>query len=284
MRKSVDWLCQRRTRGLGQSPQGDRSSARETSRTGPHINEKVRRLALPAKDAGFGAIGGERNEPNGAPCIMVERIEKKEHFEYWQVEASTQTHKDRKEGEESPHDQFSQAQETTDWNLFLDKSRLWNKNIQVLHDEIHKIIFQKINLKTDPSLLRIDVHLVGGEIISPAFISIVRRECLKLKNFTAGQEIPVSLLVRNKTLQIITPTNPQQFLEEEKKLQQKPKAPFIALSEDTTTVIKPAFKSPATFTIWDKEKHKIKFDVLALYIVTLILTFMFIVGLIWLNK
>ncbi len=219
---------------------------------------------------------------------MVERIEKKEAFEYWQVEAAAQTHKDRKEGEGSSQDQYKNPFETTDWNLFFDKSRLWNKNIQILKEEISQIVFQKINLKTDPSLLRVNIHLNGGEIISPAFISIKRNESLKFKTLPPGQLLPLESILKDKTLHVMVPTNPSQFLEEEKKLQQKQKrilTPASALTEDTTTVIKPnrAAKSHA-FSLKDTKTGKIRADVLTLYLVSAALLCLLLIGLVWLAK
>lgn len=218
---------------------------------------------------------------------MVERIEKKEYFEYWQVETANEAHKDRRDGEESPQDQYKNPFETTDWKLFFDKSRLWNKNIQVLRDEISQIVFQKINLKTDPSLLRLDIHLDGGTVLSPAFVSITRGESLKFKTLLPGQTIPVENLIKDKTLHVMVPTNPQQFLEEEKKLQQRQRQiPRVALSEDTTTVIKSRVNGPPVnaFSLRDARTGRLRLDVLTLYLVTFVLALMLVTGIVWLVR
>ena len=72
-----------------------------------------------------------------------------------------------------------------------------------------------MNLKTDPSLLRIDIFLKGGEEISPAFLSISRILGLKMKSFNSGDEIPLNLLLVDNVLRITIPANPEIFLKEE---------------------------------------------------------------------
>ncbi|EKD46976.1 MAG: hypothetical protein ACD_66C00270G0003 [uncultured bacterium] len=218
---------------------------------------------------------------------MVERIEKKEFFEYWQVEASTETHKDRKEDEESQGDGYKTPYETTDWKLFFDKSQLWNKNIQILKEEIAQIVFQKINLKSDPSLLRVDIFLNSGSKISPAFVSLSRAESLMLKNMLPGHLMSLDTIVKNKSLIVMVPTNPEKFIEEEKKLQLKRsnKGHVLSqeLSEETTTVIKQTVKN-SVFILRDQKTGKIKMDVFTLYVVTLVLFFMLLTGIIWLVR
>src|SRR5687768_4657187 len=105
---------------------------------------------------------------------MAERIDKKGQYEYLRVDSSAETDKDRsqsgqEEDRDSGKDQFQKLQDKTDWNIFLDKSHLWKKNIQINTEEIDAVIFRKLNLKTDPSLLRVDINLADGGSISPAF-------------------------------------------------------------------------------------------------------------------
>ncbi len=168
---------------------------------------------------------------------MVDRIDKTDRFEYWQVASSAEAHKDRGQGgdaneenKQSSRDGFASLGEATDWRLLFDKSKLWKRNIQVSRDEVKKVVFRKINLKTDPSLLRVDVELNGGETISPAFLSISRSVGLKIKNLQAGDTIPDDLIFQKDILSITTPLNPSLFVEQEG-LNEKKIPPTIQLEE-----------------------------------------------------
>lgn len=149
---------------------------------------------------------------------MVERIDKTDRLEYWKVGASTESQKDREQKEESPQkDAFASLSEKTDWRLLFDKSKLWKRNIQILKEEIKSVVYRKINLKTDPSLLRVDIELNGGEWISPAFLAVSRQVGLKIKNLKSREKIPPDLILNNNILRITVPANPQMFRDEEEK-------------------------------------------------------------------
>lgn len=148
----------------------------------------------------------------GVHPSMVDRIDKTFQREPWVVESPTESDRDKQSGqEESSQDGYAAFQEKTDWRLLFDQSKLWKKNIQVHDDEIEKILFRKINLKTDPSLLRVDIHLKTGEIITPAFISLSRMNGLKIKHFNSGEEIPHKLLSPDPILRITIPSQPELF-------------------------------------------------------------------------
>lgn len=147
----------------------------------------------------------------GAP-VGIERIDKTDIPEYWQVAASTEAHKDKKQNqEESASDHFEALGEKTDWQLLLNKSQLWKKNIQVLKEEIRQVLFRKVNLKTDPSLLRVDIELVNGDVISPAFLLVSRLDAFKIKRLKSGDAIPENFLYRNGALNITIPSDPKLF-------------------------------------------------------------------------
>ncbi|MBI2339110.1 MAG: hypothetical protein HYU99_01925 [Deltaproteobacteria bacterium] len=165
--------------------------------------------------------------------MVVERIDKTDRFEYWKVQSFTETQKDRQSGHDASKDAFQAFGEKTDWELLFDKSRLWKRGIQVARDEIGAIVFRKINLKTDPSLLRVDVELKGGGNISPAFVSISRATGLKIKNLQPGDRIPEEQVLHNDILYITVPANPELFREEEKKIAGESKKTSVPAEEAT---------------------------------------------------
>ncbi len=171
--------------------------------------------------------------------MAIDRIDKTDRREYWQVSAPTESDKDKEssqgDAQEEHSDHFEAFGERTDWNILFDKSKLWKRNIQVLKEEIQKLIFRKINLKTDPSLLRLDIELIGGEIITPAFVAISRMNAFRIKHLKNGDIIPPDFLIKDGTLTVNIPTNPKLFEEikvkdTEKKIELNGKAkPFLDL-------------------------------------------------------
>lgn len=146
---------------------------------------------------------------------MVDRIDKSIRVDDpWKIQSTAETYKEKGD-QESSKDEFSGFQEKTDWNLLFDRSKLWKKNIQLQGSEIQSIVFRKINLKTDPSLLRIDVVLNGGEKISPAFLAISRAQGLQIKNLHSGDLVDPALLLQNESMTVTIPTNPDIFKEAE---------------------------------------------------------------------
>ena len=147
---------------------------------------------------------------------MVDRIDKTANLEPWRVQEATSAKKDSNSGEQDgSKDAFAALHEKTDWHLLFEKSRLWKQNIQVGRDEIAEVLFQKINLKTDPSLLRVDIILKDGGKISPAFVSVSRGDGFKIKNLTTGKAIPPELILRDNFLRITIPADPKMFAQEE---------------------------------------------------------------------
>lgn len=135
---------------------------------------------------------------------MVERIDKTDqHDAYWRIESTVSTQKEKRD-QESHSDQYDDF-DKTDWNLLFDKSQLWKKNIAIPKNEIEKIQYGKVNLKTDPCLLRVDIFLKNGTSIAPAFVSLARLQGLKIKNFLTGQELPIDSITNEEVLRITIP-------------------------------------------------------------------------------
>ncbi len=196
---------------------------------------------------------------------MVERIDKTDRLEYWKVSASTESQKDREQKEESSQkDAFASLSDKTDWKLLFDKSKLWKRNIQVLKEEIKNVVYRKINLKTDPSLLRVDVELTGGETISPAFLAVSRQVGLKIKNMKSRETIPLDLILHNNMLRITVPTNPQMFKDEEEARIETPEVTVIT-KEKKRKKIFPSLKIPFSFET-------------ALILAIVLLTFILLIG------
>lgn len=147
---------------------------------------------------------------------MVDRIDKTDRVDTWKIAATAETHKEKEQHSSAQEDGYASFSEKTDWRSLFDKSRLWKKDILVSKDQISKVVFRKINLKTDPSLLRVDVHLKTGELIDPAFLAISRALGLKIKNLVPGNSLDYDSLLQAGQLRLTIPSNPALFREEKK--------------------------------------------------------------------
>lgn len=167
-------------------------------------------------------------------------MDKTDRLEPWRVQATTDSGKGKQEGEEKEQgkDAFASLHDKTDWQILFSKKSQWKTGIQVLREEIDQILFRKINLKTDPSLLRIDIILKGGGKISPAFMAISRAVGLKIKDLNSGDPIPEPLIMKGNILRVTTPSDPKRFAEWEKRSKKEgpksSKAPGSESEEDLT--------------------------------------------------
>lgn len=213
--------------------------------------------------------------------MPVERIDKTDRFEYWKIQSTVESQKDRQSGQENGKDAFQALSEKTDWELLFDKSRLWKRGIQVTDEEIERIVFRKINLRTDPSLLRVDVELKGGEIISPAFVSISRAVGLQIKNLGSGDQIPGEHVLNNNILYITVPANPKLFNEEEKRIGEESQKTSANEAEATIKKKKPLLEKKlarlVSLGLVDPQTSRLRPEMLLVYGVVL-LTLTFIIG------
>lgn len=210
--------------------------------------------------------------------MAVERIDKTDRLDYWKVQSTSETHKDKGQGQEENHrDAYAALGEKTDWESLFDKSQVWKRNIQVFQEEIDAIIFKKINLKTDPSLLRVDILLKGGEKISPAFMAISRAIGLRIKNLKAGDVIPEEYVLQDNVLRITVPTNPKLFKDED---EQPKKAAQKKLGEaEEATVKRKTQKAYANFlNLKDPETNQVRMEVVAGYGIAFLLLLLLIGG------
>ena len=174
---------------------------------------------------------------------MVDRLDKVDRLEAWRVQEAPESKKGEAQEQESGKDAFAALNERTDWKLLFEKSRLWKRNIQVTSDEIDKVFYVKINLKTDPSLLRIDILLKGGATISPAFMSVSRMIGLKIKNLKMGDPIPEEYILSNKMLRITVPADPSLFAGEKRPAKEP-------VSPDDPTVVEQGARKKIPAEIW----------------------------------
>lgn len=144
----------------------------------------------------------------------IERIDKTYGpADHARIDASAESQKDREQKDQEEKDSFQNPQDKTDWHLLFEKSKLWKRNVLIEKEEVKAIYFGKINLKTDPSLVRVDIRLANGEMINPGFVSVSRALGLKIKNLKSGDTIPFDTVGFDGKLRVVIPNNPEIFRE-----------------------------------------------------------------------
>ena len=152
----------------------------------------------------------------------------------------------------------------------FNKSRLWKKNIQIPERDIDQIFFRKLNLKTDPSLLRVDMKLKSGENVSPAFLTLARAEAFKIKHLATGEPLPLKHVLQDKSVWVTLPSDPKMFEEVATQVEKKEEETQMQTEEENfgdATLLSTVGKSP-----------RFSIEIILVYGVLAVVIFFLIVG------
>jgi len=142
---------------------------------------------------------------------MVDRIDKikQDHYRVDETQDPLEEQRKNKEEheqeEEEEGDSFDKMSSKTDWNILFDKSSLWERNVEVKVEDIDRIKFLGINLRTNPAVLKIRVFLYDGNVINTAFLSISRSLGLQIKNMNRTTHVDVNMLTKESSLWLTIP-------------------------------------------------------------------------------
>ena len=152
---------------------------------------------------------------------MVDRVENRfEQPHLYRVDGTRdaleeERSKDGNEGEdEGEPDNFDKLRDSDDLRSLFNKAHLWQRNIEVKVEDIDKIKVLGVNLKTDPSLLKIRIFLYDGQVIPTAFLSISRELGFKVRSLKDTAFIDVNVLTKERVLRITMPKDESQLDEE----------------------------------------------------------------------
>jgi hypothetical protein len=152
---------------------------------------------------------------------MVDRVDKIRFPEIRRVNPNDSATDERKrrqqpnsEEEDEAGDGFDLLSERTDWHVLFDHPHLWQQNVEILAEEVKRIQYLGINLKTDPSLLKIRVDLHDGSVIPNAYLSVARSYALQLKNLQRLAPIELKRLTSSKVLWLTIPKDEKSLREE----------------------------------------------------------------------
>lgn len=206
---------------------------------------------------------------------MVDRIEKIFPDRY-RIEGARDALEDQgkqqngdDEGDEAgSKDSFDKLSDRTDWNILFDQEALWQQNLQIPVEDVATVQFLGINLKTDPSLLKIRIVGRDGKVVPAAYLSVSRYQGLQLKNENKLAILDVKKLTKERVLWLTIPRDEKKVNEEITRLTRQPK-------EKTFSQTFKHFISRKTwmqrFGVQDPVSKRLNSEILSIYIILLIL-------------
>lgn len=102
-------------------------------------------------------------------------------------------------------DAFDRLRDRTDWSILIDQPRTNQKRVDVLVEDIEALKFLHINLKTNPSLLNVEVKLKDGGRFPSAYFSIPRHMALTFQHARYGSRVDPADLTEAKTIPFFVP-------------------------------------------------------------------------------
>jgi hypothetical protein len=119
---------------------------------------------------------------------MVDRIGKIHPRGHLRVDESKDSTEDEGQSntpdqeDDGPQDGFNSVLDKTDWRVLLDHPQSQQKRIDVPIADIAELVFIKINLKTNPSLLNVKILLKDGLVYPSAYVSVPRHVAVPLQH------------------------------------------------------------------------------------------------------
>ena len=142
---------------------------------------------------------------------MVDRIDKIRFPEIRRVNASEDALEDRKrrgrdeDTAEEDEDGFNLISDRTDWQILFDQPHLWQQGLELMVEDIRALSFLGVNLKTDPSLLKVRAELQDGSIYPEAYLSVPRSFGMQIKILPRFSPLPLGKLTSGKSIWLTVP-------------------------------------------------------------------------------
>lgn len=141
---------------------------------------------------------------------MVERIPQIKPVNPARVDEAKEAMDDEEErrqggGEDEGGDEFEKRLDKTDWRLWLDKQGEQLVRMTVPVNDVAQITFNKVNLKTNPSLLNLRVVLRDGAVYRTALMSLARHQAMSFQGMTSGTLLKATELAPSGDLELLIP-------------------------------------------------------------------------------
>ncbi|MCP5464708.1 MAG: hypothetical protein H7A33_06770 [Deltaproteobacteria bacterium] len=210
---------------------------------------------------------------------MVERVPKTElNANTYRVDESKDATDDQsgnqqsqdQEGGEGKSDAFERLSEKTNWQVLFNKKELWQRNKEISLEDVDKIKFLAVNLKSNPALLTIRLFLVEDQVISTAFLAVPRTLAMQIKAQGVGSHIDPHLLSQDGKIRVTLPADDDMMDEEITRITNDPKEKSLST---TLRMLVPQKNWWQRLGIQDPVSHEINKEILIIYLTVLGLVF-----------
>lgn len=136
---------------------------------------------------------------------MVEKIDKPEPPPPYYIQSTTETRRDHSGGGGQPtSDEYSGSHAAPGWQkLYAESSN--RRYLKLRRDDISRAWFRNTIMQRGVFLAEVDIQTKNNQLFKNAHIILTRESFWSLKQFQAGQEIPLNMIVREPVIEISIP-------------------------------------------------------------------------------
>lgn len=138
---------------------------------------------------------------------MVDKIDRPKAPDPWTIKAAVGTKDRGQSGQQAPpEDEFSSPGNAEEWHGLHEKSTE-RRIIRVHRETIRHLWFRRARLQQHVTLVECGMELADGTFHESVQIILPMDDYLRLKGYSAGQEIPVTLVVQTQTVDVSVPVS-----------------------------------------------------------------------------
>lgn len=136
---------------------------------------------------------------------MVDKIDRPKAPDPWTIKAAVGTRDRGQSGQQPPpEDEFSSPGSAEEW-LGLHEKSAERRIIRVHRETIRHLWFRRARLQQHVTLVECGMELADGTFHEAVQCILPMDDYLRLKGYSAGQEIPVTLVVQTPTVDVSVP-------------------------------------------------------------------------------
>lgn len=199
---------------------------------------------------------------------MVDRVYNKYgETQLYRVDATRDSLEEEK-GKENPEEGEGEGKPSEfanikkkDWQQLVDKNHLWKRNLTLKTEEVRAVKILGLNLKSDPSLIKLRIFLNDGREINTAFMSLERSRALKLQTGHESSVTDLKLLTSDQILRVTIPQDEQRVDDEITRVTK----PEVTLSETIKSLVARRSLLSALGVV-DLKTNQVNKEILGIYI------------------
>lgn len=220
---------------------------------------------------------------------MVDRISKINPHDHLRVdeigeeedEARKRQEEEEEEEEKKKSNSFESEKKRMDELLLQEKAYQRHKGpmsrVELAQDEIAEVIFEGVELKTDPSLLRIQLYKKDGQFFKEATLALPRSLAIRYRVLKLGSVLDFQNFLNENAKMVVL--IPQEQMSEEASLPEVIESHEPSLSQTLKMLLKKTW--PQRLGIKDSQTNRKNQEVILAYVTVLVIILAFVLA-VWL--